>query len=174
MHQLTQRSYNALASAATGASTRTWTMLVGAERRRRPVRALALKAAYVGAISTLDALGVGPLDRDVSPSALRRGGLYGMGEVARRLQITAPYLLFGHTHRSGPWPDDDPDEWVAPTGSRMVNTGSWVYQPHFLPQAPNRSPYWPGTAVVLDDDGPPEIRRLLGERDRDRLAPPQA
>ncbi len=42
MHQLTQRSEHSMASAATGASTRTWTMLVGAERRRRPVRALAL------------------------------------------------------------------------------------------------------------------------------------
>ena len=172
MHQLTQRSEHSTASAAAGASTRTWTMLVGAERRRRPLRALALKAAYVTAVSTLDALGIGPLDRDVSAPALRRGGLYGMGEVARRLRIGAPYLLFGHTHRSGPWPDDDPGEWVAPTGSRMVNTGSWVYQPHFLPPAPNTSPYWPGTAVVLDDHGPPRITRLLGQRGREELAPP--
>ncbi len=174
MHQLTQRAEHSTASAATGASTRTWTMLVGAERRRRPLRALALKAAYVTAVSALGALGIGPLDRDISAPALRRGGLYGMGEVARRLRITAPYILFGHTHRSGPWPDDDAREWVAPTGSRMVNTGSWVYQPHFLPPTPNSSPYWPGTAVVLDEDGPPQIRRLLGERGRDRLAPPPA
>lgn len=172
MHQLTQRSEHATASAVTGASTRTWTMLVGAERRRRPLRALALKAAYVSAVTALDALGIGPLDRDVSAPALRRGGLHGMGEVARRLDITAPYLLFGHTHRSGPWPDDDPGEWVAPTGSRLVNTGSWVYQPHFLPATPNTSPYWPGTAVVIEDEGPPQIRRLLGQRGRDRLAPP--
>jgi hypothetical protein len=174
MHQLTQRAEHSTASAATGASTRTWTMLVGAERRRRPLRALALKAAYVTAVTTLDALGIGPLDRDISAPALRRGGLYGMGEVVRRLGVAAPYVLFGHTHRSGPWPDDDAAEWVAPTGSRMVNTGSWVYQPHFLPAAPNSSPYWPGTAVVLEDAGPPQIRRLLGDRDRDQLAPPPA
>ena len=174
MHQLTQRSEHAMASAATGASTRTWTMLVGAERRRRPLRALALKAAYVSAVSALGALGIGPLDRDISAPALRRGGLYGMGEVVRRLGLDAPYLLFGHTHRSGPWPDDDPGEWVAPTGTRMVNTGSWVYQRHFLPDEANRSPYWPGTAVVLEDDGPPQIRRLLGGWDRDSLAPPLA
>ena len=172
MHQLTQRAEHSTASAAASASTRTWTMLVGAERRRRPLRALGLKAAYVTAVSALDALGIGPLDRDISAPALRRGGLYGMGEVTRRLQIAAPYVLFGHTHRSGPWPDDDPREWVAPTGSRMVNTGSWVYQPHFLPPAPNTSPYWPGTAVLLDDDGPPRITRLLGQRGREELAPP--
>ena len=172
MHQLTQRSEHSMVSAAAGASSRTWTMLVGAERRRSPLRALALKAAYVTAVTALDALGVGPLDRDVSASALRRGGLYGMGQVVHRLGIDAPFVLFGHTHRSGPWPDDDAGEWVAPTGSRMVNTGSWVYQPHFLPPAANSSPYWPGTAVVLEDDGPPQIRRLLGDRNRDHLAPP--
>ena len=174
MHQLTQRSENAMASAAAGASTRTWTMLVGAERRRRPLRSLALKAAYVSAVSSLNALGIGPLDRDIAASALRRGGLYGMGEVVQRLGIGAPYVLFGHTHRSGPWPDDDASEWAAPNGTRMVNTGSWVYQRHFLPQDANRSPYWPGTAVVLEDGGPPQIRRLLGSWDRDQLAPAPA
>ena len=174
MHQLTQRSDQTVASAAAGASQRTWTMLVGAERRRAPLRALALKAAYVSGVATLNALGIGPLDRDVSAPALRRGGLYGMGEVARRLGISASYLLFGHTHRSGPWPGDDLREWTAPTGARLVNTGSWVYQPHFLPPTPNSSPYWPGTAVVLEDGSPPQIRRLLGERGHDRLAPPPA
>ena len=174
MHQLTQRSEHSTASAAAGASSRTWTMLVGAERRRRPLRALALKAGYVSAVTVLDALGVGPLDRDISAPALRRGGLHGMGEVLRRLEVEAPYVLFGHTHRSGPWPGDDASEWQAPTGSRMVNTGSWVYQPHFLPPQANSSPYWPGTAVVVEDDGPPQIRRLLGDRSRDRLAPAPA
>lgn len=174
MHQLTQRSESAMASAATGASTRTWTMLVGAERRRRPLRALGLKAGYVTAVAGLNALGMGPLERDISAGALRRGGLYGMGELLRRLGVDAPYVLFGHTHRSGPWPTDDPSEWVAPTGSRMVNTGSWVYQPHFLTQQPNTTPYWPGTAVIVEDDGPPQLKRLLGDLGRERLAPAPA
>lgn len=174
MHQLTQRSEQAMASAATGASTRTWTMLVGAERRRRPLRAIALKAGYVGAVAGLNALGLGPLDRDISADALRRGGLHGMRELLRRLDVTAPYVLFGHTHRSGPWPTDDYAEWLTAGGSRLVNTGSWVYQPHFLTQTPNTSPYWPGTAVVLEDDGPPQLRRLLGDAGHERLAPAPA
>ena len=55
-----------------------------------------------------------------------------MREVLRRLGVTAPHVLFGHTHRSGPVARDDPREWTTPAGSRLVNTGSWVYQPHFL------------------------------------------
>ena len=64
----------------------------------------------------LNALGLGPVDRDLSGSALRRGGLHGMREVLRRLGVTAPHVLFGHTHRSGPWPQDDPAEWAHAGG----------------------------------------------------------
>jgi hypothetical protein len=61
---------------------------------------------------------------------------------------------------------------VGDAGSRIVNSGSWVYQPHFLSTEPNASPYWPGTAVVVDDDGPPQLIRLLGERGHRELRPP--
>ena len=57
-------------------------------------------------------------------------------------------------------------------GARIVNTGSWVYQPHFLTPEPNDSPYWPGTAVLVDDDGPPRLVRLLGDRGHEELARP--
>jgi len=40
----------------------------------------------------------------------------------------------------------DLTEWTTHAGGRIRNTGSWVYQPHFLSEEPNRSPYWPGTA----------------------------
>ena len=43
----------------------------------------------------------------------------------------------------------------------MHNTGSWVYQPHFLGDAQTRSPYFPGTAVLIEDDQPPRLLRLL-------------
>ena len=163
MHQLTQRSERSIGSAATGASVSTWSMLAGPERRRRPLRGLALRAGYLTAVEVLERLGIGPLDREVSASALRRAGLHGMREVVRRLGVEADWVLFGHTHRSGPWPTDDPSEWETPGGTRLVNCGCWVYQPHFLPQAPNSSPYWPGTAVVVDGDAPPTLTRLLGE-----------
>ena len=53
-----------------------------------------------------------------------------------------------------------------------MNTGSWVYQPHFLSTEPNASPYWPGTAVRVDDTGPPRLIRLLGDRTHPELQGP--
>jgi hypothetical protein len=120
----------------------------------------------------INALGLGPVDRDLSGAALRRGGLRGIHEVLRRLGVTAPHVVFGHTHRSGPWPADDLGEWTTPAGTRILNTGSWVYQPHFLSAEPNASPYWPGTAVVVEDAGPPQLIRLLGDRGHAELRSP--
>jgi hypothetical protein len=91
--------------------------------------------------------------------------------VLRRLDVGAPYVICGHSHRSGPWPGDDAGEWTTHTGGRIVNTGSWIYQPHFLSDAPNGSPYWPGTAVLIGDSGPPELVRLLGDRGHAELRP---
>ncbi len=170
LHQLTQRSDHAAVSAGAGASARAWVAMAGEGRARHPLRAAALGSGYVAAVAALNALGLGPIDRDLSAAALRRGGLRGIREVLRRLGVTAPHVVFGHTHRSGPWPPDDPGEWVGPAGTRIVNTGSWVYQPHFLSARPNASPYWPGTAVVVDDGSPPRLIRLLGERGHRELS----
>jgi hypothetical protein len=172
LHQLTQRSDHTAVSAGAGASARAWVALAGEGRARHPVRAAGLGAGYAAAVAGLNALGLGPVDRDLSSASLRRGGLSGMREVLRRLGIAAPHVLFGHTHRSGPWPRDDPGEWITAAGSHLVNAGSWVYQPHFLSERPNDSPYWPGTAVVVEDAGPPRLIRLLGERDHPELRPP--
>ena len=172
LHQLTQRSDHAAISAGAGASARAWVAMAGEGRARHPLRAAALGTGYVAAIAAINALGLGPVDRDLSGAALRRGGLRGIREVLRRLGIDAPHVVFGHTHRSGPWPRDDRAEWRGAAGSRIVNTGSWVYQPHFLSERPNASPYWPGTAVVVDGDGPPQLIRLLGKRGHAELRPP--
>jgi hypothetical protein len=176
MHSLTQRSENGALTGGAGASARAWVALAGQGRRRHPLRAAALGAGYTVAVAGLNAIGLGPIARDLSGQALRRGGLLGMHEVLGRLGVTAPYVLFGHTHRSGPWPHDDRSEWTTPAGTRLLNSGSWCYQPHFLSAEPNRSPYWPGTAIRVGDSGPPELIRLLGDRGHDelRLRPPRA
>ena len=101
LHQLTQRSDHAAVSAGAGASARAWVAMAGDGRARRPVRTAALGAGYVAAVAALNALGLGPIDRELSGAALRRGGLHGIREVLRRLGIRAPHVLFGHTHRSG-------------------------------------------------------------------------
>jgi Calcineurin-like phosphoesterase len=172
LHQLTQRSDHAAVSAGAGASARAWVALAGEGRARHPIRAAALGGAYAGAVALINALGLGPVDRDLSGASLRRGGLRGIREVLRRLGVTAPHVIFGHTHRSGPWPADDEKEWTSDAGSRIQNTGSWVYQPHFLTEEPNASPYWPGTAVVVEDGGPPRLIRLLGDRSHRELGLP--
>jgi hypothetical protein len=173
LHQLTQRSDHTAVSAGAGASARAWVAMAGDGRARHPLRAAALGGGYVAAVGALNALGLGPIDRDLSAAALRRGGLRGIREVLRRLGIEAPHVVFGHTHRSGPWPHDDRAEWTTAAGTQVINTGSWVYQPHFLSERPNASPYWPGTAVVVEDDGPPRLIRLLGERGHRELRPPE-
>jgi hypothetical protein len=171
MHALTQRSDHAMISAGAGASARAWVALAGSGRRRRPLRAVALGAGYAALVAAINRTGLGPIDRDLSGAALRRGGLRGMAEVLRRLGVGAAHVVWGHTHRSGPWPRDDLREWATHAGGRMHNTGSWVYQRHFLSDAPNRSPYWPGTAVLIEETGPPRLLRLLGDRGHEELRP---
>jgi hypothetical protein len=171
MNALTQRSEHAVISAGAGASARAWVALAGGGRRRRPVRTAAMTLGYRAAVAGLNAAGMGPLDRSLSGPALRRGYLRGIQEVLRRLSVTAPYVLWGHSHRAGPWPGDDATEWQSASGTRILNTGSWVYQRHFLSDAPNASPYWPGTAVVIEDGAPPRLIRLLGDRGHAELAP---
>jgi hypothetical protein len=172
LHVVTQRAAHGAIRRSAGASVRGWDLMAGAGRRERPLRAGALLAGYGATVAALERLGLGPFEKRLSGATLRRGGLHGIGEVVRRLGVRAGHVLFGHTHRSGPWPHDDLAEWTAPTGARLHNTGSWVYQPHFLGAEPNTSPYWPGTAILVEDAGPPRLIRLLGERGHADLRPP--
>jgi calcineurin-like phosphoesterase family protein len=171
MHTLAQRSDHALVSAGAGASARAWVALAGSGRRRRPLRAVTLGAGYAAAVGAINAVGLGPVDRNLSGAALRRGGLRGMAEALRRLGVDAAHVIWGHSHRSGPWPHDDRSEWTTHAGGRLHNAGCWVYQRHFLSDEPNRSPYWPGTAILIEDAGPPRLLRLLGDRGHEELRP---
>jgi hypothetical protein len=169
IHAATQRSRDPVLAAGAGASARGWVALSGRAGSR--VRTAGLRAGFAVAVAGLNRAGLGPLRHDLSGASLRQGGLRGIGEVLRRLGVEAPHVLWGHSHRSGPWPEDDPGEWTAPGGGRIHNTGSWVYQRHFLSEHPNETPYWPGTAIELLDDAPPRLRRLLGDRGHDVLSP---
>jgi hypothetical protein len=96
----------------------------------------------------------------VSGPELRRGGLRAFGQVLTDLGVSGGHVMFGHTHRAGPLPGDDRSEWVA-AGTRLLNTGCWVYERGFLGDEPRRSPYRPGFAAVLEDTGAPELVNLL-------------
>jgi predicted phosphodiesterase len=150
------------ASGTAAVSLRVWRMLAG--DGHRPLRRRALAALFPLGIVAINRAGIGPVRADVSGAALARAGVRGMADAVTLLGIDAAHVVFGHTHRVGPRPDDDLDDWSASNGARLVNCGSWVYERHFLGATPYESPYWPGIAVRVGDEGPPEHVRLLGDR----------
>jgi predicted phosphodiesterase len=152
------------------ASIRVWQTLVG--DGHRPLRQRALAALFPLGVAAINRAGVGPVRADVSGRALSAAGVAAMIAAVEQLAIPAAHVIYGHTHRPGPLLHDDPQTWVAPSGARLVNTGSWVYQRHFVGDGPATSPYWPGTAVRVPADGPPELLRLLDDRGHDELASP--
>jgi hypothetical protein len=131
----------------------------------------AIKRAFPLMVGGLNRAGLGPVNADISRVELRRGGLRAMGEVAARLDLGDSYVVFGHTHRAGPFPDDPESEWRGRGGARLVNSGCWTYDSIFLTPTPGESPYWPGTCVLVEDSGPPVLRRLLLDRSHAELKP---
>jgi hypothetical protein len=144
-----------------GLQVRAWRRLDGSGGGR--VSAQATSVGLAAFVYALNRSGIGPLYPDVSGRALRRAGLRAVGQVLAGLGISASHVISGHTHRAGPLRDDQPGEWVAGTGARMLNTGSWVHEPSFLGDDPGRSPYRPGFAAVLEDEGPPALVNLFDQ-----------
>jgi len=138
---------------------------------RASVRRNAIKNAFPLMVGGLNRAGLGPLSPNISRGELRRAGLRAMGEVAARLDLGDAYVVFGHTHRAGPFSHDPESEWRGRGGARLVNSGSWVYDAVFLSPAPGESPYWPGTCVLVEDSGPPVLKRLLLDRSHAELMP---
>jgi predicted phosphodiesterase len=147
-------------AAGAGRSGAVWSAMTNTGRRT--VRTRALLAGFPLGIATLNRIGVGPLSRDLSGPALRRGLLGGMRESLRRLGVDAPHVVFGHTHRTGPLPADDPSEWREGQ-TRLHNCGSWVFEERFVAGGGPDAPHWPGGAIELVDDTPPRLLRLLAE-----------
>ncbi len=139
---------------------RMWRELTTPDGGLRARRA-GLRAGWPLVVRALNRFRLGPLEADVSGPGLRRGGLRGMAEVLSRLQVVARHVVFGHTHRAGPLERDRRDEWMAHSGARMINIGSWTLEPSFLGEDRRSSPYRPGFCMVLDGDAEPELRNLL-------------
>jgi hypothetical protein len=165
-HSAAQRAGDGAMGAGAGHAGRAYELLEG--DGHKPVRARVLLAAFPLGVRGLNLLGLGPLSSDLSGDALRRNGLQAMSEVVRRLGLDAEHVVFGHTHRAGPLPDDDVTEWRTPTGAWLHNSGNWVHEGGFLAGAGPESPYWPGGALVVGDSGPPELIRLLEDFTPDR------
>ena len=150
-------------------TVRLWRTVAGGGSRSAKVRGWLLGAVAVpGAVGIANRLGLGPVQSDISPGAITRAGIAAMGEVVERLAVDAKTVIFGHTHRRGPLPEED--AWSLAGGARLVNTGSWVHSPSLLGETAATSPYWPGTIAVLSDGSELELRHLLDGLSREELA----
>jgi Calcineurin-like phosphoesterase len=114
-----------------------------------------------GAVAILNRAGLGPFSAELTSEELRRSGLLAMGRVAESLVPGVEYVVFGHTHRPGPLADDDRAEWTTLSGMRLWNSGNWFHEPAFVRDSDPRSPYTPGTVLLLDETGPPRLQNVL-------------
>ena len=139
----------------------------------RPLAALAEDVAeYLRAASTptvpraLRTHRIAPLTSRLLGLQMQRASIPAIARVADRLGVDADWVLFGHVHRRGPLPGDDPELWQATEGRpRFANTGSWVYEQLLLHRASPPHPYWPGGAIVLEDGADPRTIGLLDHLD---------
>ena len=153
-------------SAGAGASARAWVALAGEGRAQHPVRAAALGSGYVAAVAALNALGPGtgrprPVRRRAAPRRPARDPR-GPAPARRRRRRTC---IFGHTHRVGPVAAGRPGRVAHARRARGSTTparGSTSRTSSS--ERPNASPYWPGTAVLVEDGGPAAAHPAAGRR----------
>jgi len=106
---------------------------------------------------------------------VRRAAVPAMVETAARLGVDARAVIFGHVHRAGPRDEPParlrrrPDWAPAQDGPHVFNTGSWVYEPVLLDGSTPPHPYWPGGAVLVEDDAEPRVLGLLDDLGADEL-----
>jgi hypothetical protein len=160
IHAVAQGGAHDIGDSSHDPSMRGWRTLTGSHGRRS-LRGRGLAAAFPVLVAGMNRAGLGPLRPELSGAELRRAGLRAFAEVLERLDVDAPQVIFGHTHRAGPLPTDDPAEWRTPAGTQIINSGSWVDQPDFLGPDPGSSPYRAGFAVCVEDSGPPALINLL-------------
>jgi UDP-2,3-diacylglucosamine pyrophosphatase LpxH len=143
----------------------------------RPLAALLDDAAELLRASTMPRIHRRLLHRRIAPltarllgAQMRRASIPALARVVHRLGVDAEWVVFGHVHRLGPLAADDPEQWRGPGGRpRIVNTGSWVYEPLLLHRVRPPHPYWPGGAVLLEPDSDPRAIGLLDDLAADVL-----
>ena len=153
MHALTQRSEHRVLSAGAGASARAWVMLAGEGRRAPAAACAALGAGYGAAIGVRQPAGhrprpPRPLRRRAAPRCAARDarGAAPSGHH-RALRDLGPLTPLGAVARRRP----------PANGRRRPARGSSMpapgcYERHYLGDSPSSSPYWPGTAVLVEDE----------------------
>jgi hypothetical protein len=135
----------------------------------RPLAALAEDIAELIRASTMPLAphrllrpGMARLTARVLGAQMRLASLPAISHVVGRLGVDAEWVLFGHVHRLGPLSGDLDTRWRGPRGRpRLLNTGSWVYEPLLVHNTTAPHPYWPGGAVTLENDRAPRAVGLL-------------
>jgi hypothetical protein len=135
----------------------------------RPLAAAAEDVAEILRAATMPGIPLRLLSHRYAPltvlllgAQMRRASIPALARVAHRLGVDADWVVFGHVHRCGPLVADDAGQWRGPGGRpRVANTGSWVYEPLLLHRAEPPHPYWPGGAILIEDDGAPKAIGLL-------------
>jgi predicted phosphodiesterase len=145
---------------ASGNGRRPETDSAGRAATASVARFLLGRVTIPSAVAALNGLGLGPFRATLTGEELRRAGLLAMARVAEVLAPGAEHVIFGHTHRPGPLPGDERAEWTTLSGTQLWNTGSWLYEHAFITTG-SESPYWPGTVLTLDDEGPPRLENVL-------------
>ena len=142
----------------------------------RPLAAALDDAAEVVRAATMPAraprmtLGLAPVTARLLGVQMRRASIPALARVVHGLGVDADCVLFGHVHRTGPLAGDVANQWRGPVGRpRILNTGCWVWEPVLLHRASPPHPYWPGGAVVIDDDAQPRAVGLLDHLGADVL-----
>ena len=103
--------------------------------------------------------GLAPLTARLVDMQMRRAAVPAMARVTTRLDIDAEWVLFGHVHRRGPI---DGEPWPS-GGPGLVNSGAWLFERLLLDRATAPHPYWPGGAVLLENEQPPRTVGLLDD-----------
>jgi hypothetical protein len=107
-----------------------------------------------------------PVTRKLLGTQMQRASIPALAHVVGRLGVDAEWVIYGHVHRSGPRDGDDLELWSGPGGTpRIANTGSWIYEPLLLHRGGPPHPYWPGGAIMIDDEGDPVAYGLLDQLD---------
>jgi hypothetical protein len=103
-----------------------------------------------------------PLLARVHARQMLNHSLPAMATAATALGVEAEFVIFGHVHRRGALGADPESAWIGRDGrQRLFNTGSWRYEPVVCHGAQPPHPYWPGGAVIIEDDGAPRSVGLL-------------
>ena len=125
----------------------------------RAGRFLIGRVTIPASVAILNRLKIGPFSSVLTGEELRRAGLLAMARVADALAPDAENVLFGHTHRPGPLPGDDVEEWRTLSGTHLFNTGNWYLESAFV--SDESSPYWPGTITWIEPGRPPRLENAL-------------